>query len=58
MLGSLGQILFAGALSDAMQWAEQNLEASDVSDSDDDQFEMGLNLLNSEVSDDQEDDFA
>ena len=58
VLGSLGQILFAGALSDAMQWAEQNLEASDVSDSDDDQFEMGLNLLNSEVSDDQEDDFA
>jgi len=58
VLGSLGQILFSGALSDAMQWAEQNLEASDVSDSDDDQFEMGLNLLNSEVSDDQEDDFA
>ena len=58
VLGSLGQILFAGALSDAMQWAEQNLQASDVSDSDDDQFEMGLNLLNSEVSDDQEDDFA
>ena len=58
VLGSLGQILFAGSLSDAVQWAEQNLEAFDVSDSDDDQFEMGLNLLNSEVSDDQEDDFA
>ena len=58
VLGSLGQILFSGALSDAMQWAEQNLEASDVPDLDDDQFEMGLNLLNSEVSDDQEDDFA
>ena len=58
VLGSLGQILFAGSLSDAVQWAEQNLEASDMSDSGDDQFEMGLNLLNSESSDEQMDDFV
>ena len=58
VLGPLGQILFAGALSEALQWADQNLEESDVSGSDDDQFEMGLNLLNSESSDDQEDDLV
>ena len=58
VLGSLGQILFAGSLSDAVQWADQNLEESDMSDSDDDQFEMGLNLLNSESSDEQMDDFV
>lgn len=58
VLGSLGQILFAGSLSDSVQWADQNLEESDMSDSDDDQFEMGLNLLNSESSDEQMDDFV
>ena len=58
VLGSLGQILFAGSLSDAVQWADQNLEESDMSDLDDDQFEMGLNLLNSESSDEQMDDFV
>jgi len=58
VLGSLGQILFAGSLSDSVRWADQNLEESDMSDSDDDQFEMGLNLLNSESSDEQMDDFV
>jgi len=54
VLGPLGQILFAGGLSEAIEWADQNLEVSDKSDSDEDQFEMGLNLLNSESFDDQD----
>ena len=58
VLGSMGQILFSGRLSEAMEWSDQNLETSDVSDSDEDQLEMGLNLLNSESSDEQMDDFV
>lgn len=57
VLGSLGQILFAGGLSEASQWADQNLEATEMSESDDDQFELGLHLRNSEASDDNDDDF-
>ena len=58
VLGSMGQILFFGRLSEAIEWSDQNLGAPDVSDSDEDQFEMGLNLLNSESSDEQMDDFV
>ena len=58
VLGSMGQILFVRKVSEAIEWADQNLESSDVSASDDEQFEMGLNLINSEILDDQEDDFA
>jgi capsular polysaccharide transport system ATP-binding protein len=58
VLDSMGQILFAGGISEAIEWADQNLDASDVSDSDEDQLEMGLNLLNSESSDEQMDDFV
>ena len=58
VLDSMGQILFAGGVSEAIEWADQNLDASDVSDSDEDQLEMGLNLLNSESSDEQMDDFV
>ena len=58
VLDSMGQILFAGGISEAIEWADQNLDASDVSDSDEDQLEMGLNLLNSEASDEQMDDFV
>ena len=54
----MGQILFSGRLSEALEWSDQNLETSDVSDSDEDQLEMGLNLLNSESSDEQMDDFV
>ena len=57
VVGPLGQILFAGGLAEAVKWADQNLEDSDVSESDDKQFEMGLNLMNSESPDDQGDDF-
>jgi capsular polysaccharide transport system ATP-binding protein len=57
VLDSMGQILFAGGISEAIEWADQNLDASDVSDSDEDQLEMGLNLLNTELSDDPSGDF-
>lgn len=58
VLGSLGQILFAGELSEAIQWSDQNLEASEMAGSDDDQYELGSHLRNSETSDDQDDDFV
>ena len=41
----------------AIQWADQNLEASEASDSEEDQLEMGLDLQNADPSDDQNDDF-
>ena len=57
MLGSFGEILFAGGLSEAIQWADQNLEKSEISESDDEQLELGMDLRNSESSNDQADDF-
>ena len=57
VLGSLGQILFAGELSDALEWADQNLEASNVSDSEDEMSDIGLDLSNTELSDDPSGDF-
>ncbi|MCB4400508.1 hypothetical protein [Synechococcus sp. MU1625] len=56
VLGSLGQILFSGGLSESIQWADQNLEAFDLSESEDDQLELGQNLLNLESTDDGFDD--
>ena len=57
VLGSLGQILFAGGLAEAIEWADQNLEGSDASESEEDQLDMGLDLQNADTSDDQTDDF-
>ena len=57
VLDSMGQILFAGGVSEAIEWADQNLEASDVSDSDDEQLDIGIDLLNTELSDDPSGDF-
>ena len=51
VLGPLGQILFLGPLADAIQWAEQNLERSNVLESEEDAFEVKLNLSNSDASD-------
>lgn len=48
VLGSLGQILFAGDLSEATQWADQNLGKNDASEIEEDQFDVGFNLVNSE----------
>ena len=58
VLDSMGQILFAGGVSEAIEWADQNLDAFDMPESDEDQLEMGLNLLNSELSDAPMDDFV
>ena len=57
VLGSGGEILFSGGLAESIQWADENLETSAVSESDDEQLEMGMNLRNAESSDDQADDF-
>ena len=40
-----------------MQWARENLDNFSVPDSEEDQFNAGLNLLNSDSSDGQDDDF-
>ena len=57
VLDSFGQILFSGDLAEAVQWADQNLEAPAVVESDDDLFEMGSKFKNSESSGDSFDDF-
>ena len=57
VLGSLGQVLFAGELSEAIEWARKNLDSSSLPESDDDQLDIGLNLLNTEFSDDPSGDF-
>ena len=48
VLGPLGQILYLGELSKALQWAGDNLSGLDKSDTEADTFEIGLNLRNSE----------
>ena len=48
VLGPSGQILFSGELLKALQWADENLAALDESDTEVDEFEMGVNLRNSE----------
>ena len=52
VLGSLGQILFSGALSEAIQWSDQNLEPSSLTPSEDDMYSTNLNFSNLESSDD------
>ena len=52
VLGPLGQILFFGALTDAIQWADQNLEGTDILESEEDSFELDFNLSNSDTTDD------
>ena len=46
VLGSRGEILFAGALSDASQWANQNLEKSGEMGSSDESFSMDSRFQN------------
>lgn len=50
VLGPLGQILFLGPLADAIQWADQYLERSNVLESEEDAFEVKLNLSNSDAA--------
>ena len=55
VLGAMGQILFYGELADAVRWADQNIQIHSTSDSEDDQFEIGLNLRNVDASGDHDD---
>ena len=48
VLGTLGQILFAGKLLDVIQWADENLEDFGMPELEDDNFDLNLNLKNSE----------
>ena len=57
VLGSLGQVLFTGELSEAIEWADRNLKASEASELDDDQFDMGSYFKNSESYDGVDDEF-
>ena len=48
VLGTLGQILFAGKLLDVIQWADEHLEDFGMPELEDDNFDLNLNLKNSE----------
>ena len=50
VIGSSGQLLFAGGLLEAIQWSDQNLTGATVSESDDESFGMDLMFSNSEPS--------
>ena len=50
VLGSSGQLLFAGGLSEAIQWSEQNLKVSNVSESEEDKLKIDLMFSNSDSS--------
>ena len=56
VLGPLGQILFAGPLSDVIQWADKNLESFDALDQDDG-FELDMSFSNLESTNDDISDF-
>ena len=45
-------MLFAGPIADVIQWTGDNLGGTDVSESEDESFEMNLNLSNLEAVDD------
>ena len=51
VLGPCGQILFAGELSKAVQWADQNLGDSETIESGDASYEMDLQFRNDETPD-------
>ena len=57
VLGNCGQILFAGEISAALEWADQNLEPSEEASSNDEPFEMDSRYQNDESSVDLGDDF-
>ena len=58
VLGPHGQVLFAGELPEATRWAERNLGAFDVSDSDEDQPDISQSFLNVEQPENDMDDFV
>ena len=55
VLGPLGQVLFSGDITDAIQWVEKNLGSSSASlGLEGDDFDSDLNLINLEVTNDLE----
>ena len=56
VLGSLGQILFAGKILNAIQWADENLVSSNESESDKNNLDINFNWMNSETAGDEIDD--
>ena len=57
VLGSSGEILFAGEISAATQWADQNLESSREVESDNESFSMDSKFQNNDSSSDSDDDY-
>ena len=51
VLGSSGQILFAGEILNALEWADENLGSSNVLEAEDEDCEIDLDLTNSEIVD-------
>ena len=57
VLGSSGEILFAGEISAATQWADQNLELFREVESDGESFAMDSRFQNNDSSSDSDDDY-
>ena len=57
VLGSSGEILFAGEISAATQWADQNLELFREVESDGESFAMDSRFQNNDSSGDSDDDY-
>ena len=51
VLGSLGEVLFAGSLSEAIEWSEKNIQSSSASDAEEEEFEIDSIFSNSESAD-------
>ena len=56
VLGGSGQILFAGEILNAIQWADDNLASSNELESEENGFDVKFNLTNSEAAGDGIDD--
>ena len=52
VLGGSGQILFAGEILNAIQWADDNLASSNELESEENDFGINFNLTNSEAAGD------
>ena len=51
VLGPLGQVLFSGDIVNVIQWVDKNLGSSSASlESDGEDFDADLNLINSEAA--------
>jgi len=51
VLGSLGEVLFAGSLSEAIEWSEKNIQTPSASDAEEEEFEIDSMFSNSESAD-------